>query len=80
MLYLYGDLQFILKFRKNRYTVNSQTRFDFVEHSDLSTLKKYELSNTLKKKGREELVSDVTKEVILPFTYFVHFGIILRNR
>ena len=38
------------------------------------------MSNILKKCGREELLSDVRKEVILAFTYFVHCGIILRDR
>ena len=39
LLYLYGDLQTILRFHKNKYTVNNQLQYDVNEHSDLSNLK-----------------------------------------
>ena len=36
--------------------------------------------NNVKKYGRKELASALRKDVILTFTYFFHFGIILRYR
>ena len=38
LLYLYGDFQTILRFHKNKYTVNSQLQFCVDEYSDLKTL------------------------------------------
>ena len=54
VLYLYGDLQTVLRFHRNKYTVNSQLQSHVEEHSNLRTLKKLELSNILKKCGRED--------------------------
>ena len=78
-VYLYSDLQTILRFTKNEYTVNSELQSHVDRHSDLRTLRELEWSNIPTKCGREELVSDIRKEVILAFTYSAHFSIVLRN-
>ena len=78
-VYLYSDLQTILRFTKNKYTVNSELQSHVDRHSDLRTLRELEWSNIPTKCGREELVSDIRKEVILAFTYSAHFSIVLRN-
>ena len=70
----------MLRFHKNKYTVNGQLESHVDEHSDLRTLRELELSKFLKKYAREELASDVRKEVILVSTYFARFVIIFRNR
>ena len=77
---LYGDLHTILRCHKNKYAVNNQLYSHIHEHAELRTLKENDLPNILQKCGREELLSDVGREVVLAFSYFVHFGIILRNR
>ena len=40
LLYSYGDLQTIIRFHRNKYTVNSQLQSHTEEHSDLGTLRK----------------------------------------
>ena len=59
--------------------MNSQLQSYVDRHSDLRTLRELEWSNIPTKCGREELVSDIRKEVILAFTYSAHFSIVLRN-
>ena len=39
LLYLYGDLQNILRLHKNKCTVNSQLQSHIDKHSDLRTLR-----------------------------------------
>ena len=40
LLYLYGDLQTILRFHRDKYTVNIQLQFHFEDHFDLRKLRK----------------------------------------
>ena len=48
-IFIYGYLQNILRFHKNKYTVNSQLQSLVDKHSDLKTLREWKVSNVLKK-------------------------------
>ena len=48
-IFIYGYLQNILRFHKNKYTVNSQLQSLVDKHSDLKTLREWKVSNILKK-------------------------------